>query len=140
MKISGKCHCGAIGINGVIDVENAMACHCTDCQVFSGAPYRAVVICKAANFSVEGNPKEYVKIADSGNQKIQGFCDQCGTQLFATDFDKTVFNIRVGFLEQRDALRPRKHIFGSSSRDWINSLKDDQWRSLGPASDAMDPI
>ena len=99
MKISGKCHCGAIGINGVIDVENAMACHCTDCQVFSGAPYRAVVICKAANFSVDGTPKEYVKITDSGNKKIQGFCDQCGTQLFATDFDKTVFNIRVGFLE-----------------------------------------
>ena len=34
MKISGKCHCGAIGINGVIDVENVMVCHCTDCQVF----------------------------------------------------------------------------------------------------------
>ena len=34
MKISGKCHCGAIGINDVIDVENVMVCHCTDCQVF----------------------------------------------------------------------------------------------------------
>ena len=98
------------------------------------------MICKADSFAVEGNLKEYVKIADSGNKKIQGFCDQCGAQLFATDIDKTVFNIRVGFLEQRDALRPRKHIFGSSSQDWINSLKDDQWLSLGPNSDAMDPI
>ena len=106
MKISGKCHCGAIGINDVIDVENVMVCHCTDCRVFSGGPYRAVVICKAVSFAVEGNPKEYVKIADSGNKKIQGFCDQCCTQLCATDFDKTVFNIRVSFLEQRDALRP----------------------------------
>ena len=35
MKILGKCHCGAVGIKRVIDVENAMACHCTDCQVFS---------------------------------------------------------------------------------------------------------
>ena len=139
MHITGKCHCGAIGIKGVVDTENSMACHCTDCQVFSGAPYRAVVICKADNFSVEGSPKEYVKTADSGNKKIQGFCDQCGTHLFATDVDKTLFMIRVGFLDQRDVIKPRKHIFGSSSREWINSMKDDQWFSLGPNSDVMEP-
>ena len=131
MKISGKCHCGAIKLLGETDTDNAMACHCIDCQVFSGGPYRAVVICKSENVVFEGRPQEYVKIADSGNKKIQGFCDNCGTQLFATDEKRSVFNIRVGWLDQRNFLQPKKHIFGSSSQEWITSIEKDPWLSYG---------
>ena len=139
MKISGKCHCGAIKLLGKTDTANTMACHCTDCQVFSGGPYRTVAVCKAEDLIFEGDPKEYVKIADSGNKKIQGFCGNCGTQLFAADENKTVFNIRVGWLDQRDKLKPQKHIFGASSQDWITCIKNDQWVSNGPNSVAHDP-
>tara|TARA_B100000902_G_C26965967_1_gene742875 strand:+ start:231 stop:653 length:423 start_codon:yes stop_codon:yes gene_type:complete len=139
MKITGQCHCGTIRLTGETDIANCIACHCTDCQVFSGGPYRAVAICKTEDVIFDGVPKEYVKIADSGNKKIQGFCGNCGTQLFATDENKTVFNIRVGWLDQRDLLKPRKHIFGTSSQDWIKYIKSDPWVLHGPNSQAFDP-
>ena len=140
MKISGKCHCGAIKLTGRTDIANSIACHCTDCQVFSGGPYRAVAICKAEDLIFDGVPQEYVKIADSGNKKIQGFCRNCGTQLFAADEKKTIFNIRVGWLDQRDIIKPKKHIFGSSARDWIKSIENDLWVAHGPNSEVFNPF
>ena len=137
MKINGQCHCGAIKINGNTDETNTIACHCTDCQIFSGAPFRAVVICKADDFNVLGSPKEYLKTADSGNKKIQAFCKECGSQLYATDLEKTIFNVRMGCLDQRDDLKPTRHIFGTSSRAWINKLTKDPWFTKGPNSDPM---
>ena len=92
-----------------------MACHCTDCQVFSGAPFRAVAIAAAANVHIDGVVKEYIKVADSDIEKIQAFCGDCGTQLYASDFEKTLFFIRAGFLQQHDQIIPKKHIFGGSA-------------------------
>ena len=43
MKIDGACHCGAVRFTAEIEPERVMVCHCTDCQVLSGAPFRAVV-------------------------------------------------------------------------------------------------
>jgi hypothetical protein len=56
-----------------------MVCHCSDCQVLSGAPYRAVVAAPVDTLSVTGTTKSYVKVAQSGNRRAQVFCPECGT-------------------------------------------------------------
>ena len=76
----------------------------------------------AKSITINGTPKEYIKIGDSGNKRIQAFCENCGTQLFATDLERKLFNLRVGFLEQKDMLEPKEHVFTSSSLQWINML------------------
>jgi len=43
MRIDGSCHCGAVSFSAEIDPDRVMVCHCTDCQVLLGAPFRAVV-------------------------------------------------------------------------------------------------
>merc|ERR1711991_841165 len=101
ISVNGKCHCGKIEIKAVIKKSEIRACHCTDCQKMSGAPLRAIAIAPADKITISGNPREYVKIADSGNKRIQAFCGECGTQLYATDIDKRNFNLRIGFLEQK---------------------------------------
>ena len=40
MRIDGACHCGKISFAAEIDPARVMVCHCTDCQVLSGGPYR----------------------------------------------------------------------------------------------------
>ncbi|MDG2196907.1 MAG: GFA family protein [SAR324 cluster bacterium] len=92
-----------------------------------GGPFRTVVVAKGESTKIDGNPKEYMKIAESWNPRIQAFCGECGTSLYATDPKKTMFNLRTGFLKQREELIPKKHIFGDSSAKWLMDLEQHQW-------------
>src|SRR6187200_1887812 len=85
MKIDGRCHCGYIAYEAEADPETTTVCNCTDCQTMSGAPLRAVIITRPGTFVLlSGKPTEYRKTADSGNVRLQAFCPQCGTALYAT--------------------------------------------------------
>ena len=117
------CHCGQIEIEAVVRKSEVRACHCKDCQRMSGAPMRAIAVAPAEKIKIISNPREYTKIGDSGNRRIQAFCSECGTQLLATDMAKTLYNLRTGFLEQRYDLEPKQHVFTESSMPWINVNK-----------------
>ena len=47
VKVDGACYCGEVTINGTVSPDMIMACHSTDCQKFSGAPFRAVAVMSA---------------------------------------------------------------------------------------------
>lgn len=134
IMIDGRCHCGAIAITAQVDPDMVMACHCTDCQTIGGGPYRAVAMSDAADFSITGTPHEYIKVAESGNRRIQAFCGDCGTQLYACDEKRQRFNIRTGFLNQSAMLVPKKHIFMSSALHWITDTKNEPCFEKGPGS------
>jgi hypothetical protein len=86
---------------------------------------RAVIITRPGTFVLlSGKPTEYRKTADSGNVRVQAFCPQCGTAIYATstgDEPKT-YNVRVGALRQRNELVPRRQIFSRSQQPWVNDL------------------
>lgn len=144
MKVNGRCHCGTVTFSAEIDARNVMVCHCGDCQTISGAPFRAIVPARAEGFEVQGPVKTYVKLAYSGRRRAQVFCPECGTQLWsAAERDGDVVILRVGCLDQRDALRPRLQIWRRSSASWVDDLKaiaavDRQEGVLLPASDGSD--
>lgn len=120
--VNGECHCGKIKINAKVKLSEVRACHCTDCQKMSGAPLRAIAVASADTIEIKGQPKEYIKIGDSGNKRIQAFCPNCGTQLFASDVGKRLYNLRTGFLEQKNELKPKTHVFTHSSMPWVNGI------------------
>ena len=121
--VNGECHCGKIKINARVRKSEVRACHCIDCQKFSGAPLRAIAVAPSDKISISGKPKEYIKISDSGNKRIQAFCSGCGTQLFATYVNKTLYNLRTGFLEQKNELAPNTHVFTQSSMTWHDKIR-----------------
>lgn len=90
MKISGQCHCGTVAFTALVDASKVVACHCEDCQKFSGAPFRAVIPVPVENVQLLGQPRHYVKVAASGNRRAQAFCGECGTQLYATEADTPI--------------------------------------------------
>jgi len=125
MKIDGRCHCGYVTFQAEADPETTTICNCTDCQTMSGAPLRAVIITRPGTFVLpSGKPTEYRKTADSGNVRLQGFCPQCGTALYATSIDDEpkAYNVRLGALRQRNELLPRRQIFVRSQQVWVNDL------------------
>ena len=98
MKINGGCHCGKITYSAEVDPDKVGICHCTDCQTLSGTAFRVSVAATKEAFHLEsGQPKIYVKTAESGAKRAQAFCPECGTPICsAAVSDPQVFNIRVG--------------------------------------------
>lgn len=124
MKIDGGCHCGYITYDAEIDPEKVGICHCTDCQTLSGTAFRVSVPAAKEVFSLRsGQPKIYVKTAESGNKRAQAFCPECGTPIYsAAVTDPPTFNIRVGTVRQRAELRPKSQGWCRSMRDWVIDL------------------
>ena len=135
MNITGQCHCGAISFTALIDPAKVIACHCADCQIFSGAPFRAVIPTPAENVKMTGEPKHYVKIAESGNHRAQGFCGNCATQLYATDAEThQVLGLRLGCVNERAQLAPTLQIWGNSAMPWLKTLHNVPQHQTNPAS------
>jgi hypothetical protein len=124
MKIDGACHCGHIAYEATIDPERVGMCHCTDCQTFSSSAFRMGVPAKKDEFRLlEGQPKIYVKTAQSGTRRVQAFCPECGTGIYtAPETDPQVFSIRVGTVRQRRELVPKWQFWCRSELPWVADL------------------
>ena len=123
MKIHGGCHCGKITYEADVDPENVSVCHCTDCQTMSGSAFRAIVRAQKESFRLKGQPKVYVKTAESGNKRAQGFCPDCGTHLYATsETDQQVFGIRLGTVKEREQLQPKRQVWTRSAQKWVMNM------------------
>lgn len=125
MKISGGCHCGRITYSADADLEKTLICHCTDCQVMSGSVFRTIIFVPDSQFQLEsGELKTYVKVADSGNQRVMAFCENCGSHIYATDVSEgpRVFGIRLGTCDQRAEIKPAKQYYRQSRMEWVDDI------------------
>ena len=125
MKIDGGCHCGYITYQAEVDPNEVKVCHCTDCQSLSGSAFRTIVFAAEDAFKLlSGEPKTYIKTAESGAKRTQVFCPECGTQIYATSVGEgpKTFGVRVGTARQRAELRPTTQIWCRSAQDWVMDL------------------
>jgi len=127
MKVDGACHCGRITFEAEVDPAKVLICHCTDCQSLSGGAFRTVVRVPTNAFKLlSGEPKVYVKQADSGNKLAQAFCGDCGSPIYGSHpiDDPAFYGIRVGTVRQRHALAPKLQIWCRSAQPWLGELDD----------------
>ena len=126
MKIDGSCHCGAIAFEAEADPATASICHCTDCQSMTGTAFRSNIRVEGKNFRLlRGTPSRYLKTtADSGNKRVQAFCPNCGTPMYATapGDNPPAYTVRIGTLRQRDQLTPTVQNWFKSARPWVTGL------------------
>ena len=124
MNIDGGCHCGLIRYEACIDPDAVAVCHCTDCQMLSGTALRFVVPAPAAGFRLTaGQPQTYVKTAESGQRRVQAFCPECGTPIYATSpTDRKSYSLRVGTIRQRAQLAPRVQNWMRSAQPWVSGI------------------
>lgn len=124
MKVKGSCHCGKISYEAIVDPAKVSLCHCTDCQMLTGSAYRASVPAPAATFVLHsGQPKTYIKTAESGTKRAHAFCLDCGAPVYSCAIsDPPSYSLRVGCLDQRALLNPKKQIWCQSSVPWSANL------------------
>ena len=122
MKIDGQCHCGQIAYEADLDLDKVGICHCTDCQTLSASAFRTVALVPGDAFRItRGTPKTYVKVAESGNRRVQAFCPNCGSALYAADDsdNPAAYSVRVGTARQRRDLVPRFEYWRQSALHWL---------------------
>ncbi|WP_099865864.1 GFA family protein [Pararhizobium haloflavum] len=125
MKVEGQCHCGAIAYEAQVDPANVAICHCTDCQQLTGTAFRVSVRAERRDFALlRGEPRAYVKMAESGAKRLQAFCADCGTPLYACDAhdDASPFGLRWGAIRQRRDLVPTRQIWCRSALEWTQDI------------------
>jgi hypothetical protein len=125
MKVDGSCQCGAITFEAEVDPQRASMCHCTDCQKFAGSAFRTSIPAQEGTFKIlTGEPKVYVKTAESGAKRAQGFCGNCGCSIYATAPGEgpKIYNLRIGVLRQSAQLPPRRQIWYRSHHPWLADL------------------
>lgn len=137
MKIDGRCHCGSVTYEAVVDPTKVMICHCTDCQSLSGSAFRSVVLTEPGGFNLlSGTLKTYVKVGESGAHRPQAFCPECGSPIFSTSEgdEPKVYSIRLGTARQRNELKPQSQIWCRSAVPWLDELgsilKNEKQRTL----------
>ena len=127
MKVHGSCHCGYITFEAEADPEKVSVCHCTDCQSGTGSAFRTNVPIPAKDFKMlSGTPTNYIKTtAESGNPRAQAFCGKCGSPIYSTtpgEGKQAAYMVRVGILDQRDQLAPKRQNWFRSARPWVTAL------------------
>lgn len=125
MKVTGSCHCGEITYKAIVDPELVCICNCTDCQKLSGSAFRTVAITEFNQFELlTGALREYVKLGESGNPRIQSFCPNCGSPIYSVtkgEVNKR-YGLRVGTINERSALIPKFQIWCQSSQSWLPDI------------------
>ena len=127
MKVAGGCHCSLVRYEAEIDPERVSLCNCTDCQVLSGSAFRISVPAPAATFRLlSGQLSSYVKTAESGAKRRHTFCPQCGAPVYSSaNIDAPpAYSLRIGCLDQRAELPPKRQIWCRSALDWGQNVSE----------------
>ena len=128
MKITGQCHCGEISFSADVAPDQAIICHCSDCQILSGSPYRTVIPALESDFKIEsGKEKIYIKTAEDGSKRAQAFCPECGTPIYSAPIGQSESNfigIRIGAIKEKSQLIPSKQIWCRSALNWTDNISN----------------
>ena len=125
MRVDGRCLCGFLTYEADVDQSSVTICNCTDCQTHSGSAFRVTVPAQENSFKLlSGEPKIYIKVAQSGNKRALAFCPECGTPVYSRSANGMpgFFGLRVGALRQRDLLVPSKQIWCRSAQRWTDKI------------------
>lgn len=125
MKVTGHCFCGAIAFAGEIDPGRVRVCHCTDCQRQTGTAFRTNVNTLPGTFVLlKGTPKHFTKTADSGRQRVNAFCPDCGSPIYSTGPGPAPEShaLRVGTLDQKAELLPAVQLWTRSALPWAMDI------------------
>lgn len=129
MQVHGSCHCGYVTYSSIAQPENTVICHCRDCQVMSGGPYRSIVPSSEADFALlSGELTVYRKTGDSGNPRELTFCNRCGSHIYATskkqpaDAAPRSFGLRTGTLDEVAQFVPKFQVWCDSRLPWVHDF------------------
>ena len=118
----GRCLCGAVRYSFDAPPLAIVACHCRDCQKFSGATNLLTVYAPRKAFVHEhGELDRYRKLGDSGNEADYFRCAGCGCRVWHEPLKATHLTmVAAGTLDDPSWAIPVAHIWVSRAAPSAN--------------------
>jgi len=139
-KIQGGCRCGAVRYELALDaLPSTYACHCLDCQTWSGSAFSQQTFLPEAALSVSGPVVVYEFTTPSGRTSTQRMCGVCHARIYNTNSARpNVAVVRAGTLDRSNELRVVAHIWVKRKQPWL-TLEDGvpTWPEAAPAADLV---
>jgi hypothetical protein len=130
-SIEGGCRCGLIRYRVKADkLPNAYACHCLDCQTWSGSAFSVQFIVAEEALEVSGAPHLYERVSDDGERTSrQRGCAICMTRIYNTNTRRPgLAVVRAGTLDRSNELSIVAHIWTKRKMRGIEIPEDlPQW-------------
>jgi hypothetical protein len=120
-----SCSCGNIRVTVTGEPLRVSVCHCLACQRRTGSPFGAQVRFPNEAVTVEGESKEYVRVADSGTRLFFRFCPTCGATVYYTvedQPDRTA--LPLGAFADPAFPAPAFSVYESRMHPWVAILGD----------------
>jgi hypothetical protein len=118
----GGCRCGAVRYRMKAEqLPVTYACHCLDCQTWSGSAFSQQSICRESDFTYTGQIAQF-DLASADGQRIshQFACPQCFTRVFNSNSARPGrVVIRAGTFDASDQLRLVAHIWIRRMQSWV---------------------
>ncbi|MCX2889093.1 aldehyde-activating protein [Pseudomonas sp. LB-090624] len=120
MRFTGQCQCGLVKVEIAAQQLPALyACHCLNCQRWSGSSFALHMLCAASAVGVAGETATYVR-EHQGHTSRQHACGVCHTRLFnETTAAPGMRVVRAGMLEGSEHFEPVAHIWTRRKQPWL---------------------
>lgn len=110
----GGCRCGGVRYRvSLAGLPKAYACHCRDCQTWSGSAFSVNFLVLESELEVTGAPSLYERHnPESGRTSYQRGWPVCFTRIYNTNSARPgIAVVRAGTLDKSDELEIAAHIW-----------------------------
>jgi hypothetical protein len=121
MPVAGGCRCGAVRYTLAVDaVPAAYACHCHECQTWSGSAFSEQILIAEDGIATTGPVVRYDREGTGGRISQQRVCGVCHTRIFNTNTIRPgVAVVRAGTLDDSHLVDVVAHIWTRRKQPWL---------------------
>ncbi len=115
---TGHCLCGAVTVKGDVS-DAAQACHCRQCQRWTGGGPLYAVRIRGLEITGEDNIRAY-NHSDWGERAV---CETCGSTLYWKLQGRSIAFVALGLLDDQSGITITEEIFVDSRPDWLPPIE-----------------
>jgi hypothetical protein len=119
-SVNGGCLCGRVRYSGEAEPLRMVACHCKDCQRFTGSAFNPVFAFPNGSISLTGDPKIYTQPGGTSGMPLHRvFCPDCGSSIMMYRDDTGRVNIGARTLDDTEFFKPTANIYCEMKQAWV---------------------
>jgi hypothetical protein len=119
-RMTGGCLCGGVRYEGEAEPIFMRACHCKECQRFTGSAFVTAIAVPRESITITGCMTTYTRPGGtSGLPLHRRFCARCGSPVVVQVEGSTRMVIMAGTLDETAFFRPTANIFCEEAQSWV---------------------
>jgi hypothetical protein len=120
-----SCSCGQLRLSAEGDPVRISVCHCLACQRRTGSAFSYQARFPREQVEISGESRQYVRVADHGEQRTFFFCPECGATVYYDNASAPdVIAVPVGGFADPSFPEPWVSVWESRRHAWVGLPAD----------------